>query len=100
MKFDDNILTRIKLFGQQGQTIDKLCSELGISCYDLSECRKVNNDLDEALKIYEYNFNKISLVELYQKAITSKQFTVAKDLLIQIQSESNSSDNEIIVTRV
>jgi hypothetical protein len=100
MKFDEKILTTIKLFGQQGQTIDKLCSELGISCYELSEFRKVNTHLDEALKIYEYNFNKISLVELYADAKTAKQFTVAKDLLIQIQSENNPSDNEIIVKRV
>jgi len=100
MAFDVNILNTIKLFGQQGQTIDSLCSEIGISCYELSEYRKNISELDEALKIYEYNFSKISIAQLYKKSISAKQLNVAKDLLIQMQNENNPSDNEIIVKRV
>jgi len=97
MEFNENILTKIKLFGQLGQTIDMLTDELGISCFQLSEYRKNINEVDEALKIYEYNFNQTSISQLYNKAIKAKQFNVAKELLTQMQNNNRTSDNEITI---
>ena len=97
MLFDENTLTKIKLFGQGGKTLVELSSELGLMCSDLDLLRKSDKSLDEALTIYDYNFKQFALSKFYSAAISGKNTVLAREMFVQMQNEVSNSDNEIIV---
>jgi hypothetical protein len=84
MEFTDANLQTIKLFGQEGQTLIQLSSELGVMCHQFEELRKTDNRLDEALKIYDYNFKQFMLSKFYSTANAGKNPQLAREMYLQI----------------
>jgi len=92
MEFTDDKLQTIKLFGQQGQTLIELASELGVMCHEFEECRKLDNRLDEALKIYDYNFKQFMIAKFYNS--TGKNPQLAREMYLQIYEFLNDPNKD------